>query len=108
MRFASPKEFARIWKCGSDALSKDGMILFDTDPIFFWTQDPTVKPKSFEIKALPGDVVTVSVKTGDGGDSAVYIINCDEGKCEISDVIYSFGSAKYAIVEAYPECMPKN
>ncbi len=97
------EEFAKIWKCGSDALSEEGVILFDTDPIFFWTQDPAVKTNKFEIKALPGDLVTVSVDS----DSAVYVIDCDEGKCKISDFIYSFGSSKYAIVEAFPKCTPK-
>lgn len=45
---------------------------------------------------------------GDDSDSAVYVMSCDEGKCKISDFIYSFGSAKYTIIEAYPKCMPKN
>ncbi len=101
------KEFAKIWQCGSNASS--GEILFDTDPLFFWTQDPEIKPKAFEIKGLAGNsLVTVSVKMGDDSDSAVYVMSCDEGKCKISDFIYSFGSAKYTIIEAYPKCMPKN
>jgi len=105
------KEFAKIWQCGS--VASEGEILFDTDPLFFWTQDPDIKPKTFEIKALSGagdysNLVTVSAKTGDGSDSGVYVVTCDEGKCKISDFIYSFGSAKYTIIEAYPECMTKN
>lgn len=98
------REFAGIWQCGS--YSSDGEILFDTDPLFFWTQDPEIRPEAFEIKALEGNnLVTVSVKLSDDLDSAVYVISCDEDKCKISDFIYPFGSAKYTIIEAYPECM---
>jgi hypothetical protein len=101
------KEFARIWKCGSDASS--GEILFDTDPLFFWTQDPEIKPKDFDIDGLKGNsLVTVSVTAGGESDSAVYVMDCEEGKCKISDFIYSFGSATATIIESYPECMPKN
>lgn len=105
------KEFAKIWQCGSD--SSEGEILFDTNPLFFWTQDPDIKPKTFEIKALSvfGDysnLVTVSAKTGDSSDSGVYVVICEDGGCKISDFIYSFGSAKYTIIDAYPECMTKN
>ena len=66
------KEFAKIWQCGEDHLSVDGAILFDTDPLFFWTQDPEIKPKDFDIDGLKGNsLVTVSVKAGDESDSAV-------------------------------------
>ena len=106
------KEFAKIWQCGEDHLSVDGAILFDTDPLFFCTQVPEIKPKTFEIKALAGDelvaVSAISAQTGNDSYSGVYVVTCDEGKCKISDFIYSFGSAKYTIIEAYPECMTKN